>query len=528
MADARRAVQLPIQPVGEPILSGPYEVPPEHWVYDTETGDAMRVPGRRAASYWYKVSRSSTQQLALFAEEEREDLALVNALRSDVQRWRASGYEGATQVTKELLRHWWRPDSPKRLFYCQLEAAETIIFLNEIRLGGGRTRFRPAFTDEHLAALLDQPADPHTPPLRRLGVKMATGSGKTVVMGMLLAWSFCNRAKVRSDVRFPLAALVVCPNLTIKERLQVLRPESSNNYYDSFYLVPSQLRPLLNQGKVLVTNWHLFAPESEHSEGGQTYTVVNKGPEGDDAYARRILGDLYDHAPILVVNDEAHHAWRPPPETADVDFRFPESLTQPDRGIAFALDGRIAFLHGIQVSHRDGVHSELRGQSVYLGFEGEGQPQGTRSPVGSRSYFVRIHRSHFVAKIGDAIQAQASIEVIHRRPRSGPGIDSYFRPFRYQSAVPPGSGFYMNDTARSRIRIGQLIGATHDDFDGPQAGESQGSGQGLHGQSRLSAESAPYLRRDDPDPVYRKIHGRGQRRPGRKLTLNTGPYRQIA
>ena len=78
---------------------------------------------------------------------------------------------------------------------------------------------------------------------------MATGSGKTVVMAMLIAWAFCNRGKVPSDERFPQAALVVCPNLTIKKRLQVLRPEDSDNYYDEFELIPTKLRPLLNSGK---------------------------------------------------------------------------------------------------------------------------------------------------------------------------------------------------------------------------------------------------------------------------------------
>ncbi len=305
--------QLPIQPVEKPILCSPYAEPTEHWMYDTETGEAHRVPGRRPASYWFKTQRVATQQIAMFAEEEREDLPLVNALRQDVKRWRESGYEGATTLTKELLRYWWRADRPRRLFFCQLEAAETVIFLNEIRLSGKHPRFKPAFEDEHIAWLYDTPADPQLSPLTRLGLKMATGSGKTVVMAMLMAWSFCNRAKVPSDERFPSAALVVCPNLTIKERLQVLRPENENNYYAAFDLVPAAMRPLMQTGKVLVTNWHLFAPESEHAEGGKSYTVVNKGPESPQAFARRTLGvgDLYDRAPIMVFNDEGHHAWRP-------------------------------------------------------------------------------------------------------------------------------------------------------------------------------------------------------------------------
>ena len=316
MPDPRSAsVQLPIQPVEKPILCNPYEEPAEHWVYDTGTGLAHRMEGRRPASYWFKTQRVATQQLRLtgFAEEDRADLPLVNALRDDVRRWRRGGYEGATQITKQLLQYWWREDRPRRLFFCQLEAAETIIFLNEIRLSGKYLRFKPAFQDEYLEQLKDLPLDPALGPLTRLGCKMATGSGKTVVMAMLIAWAFCNRGKVPSDVRFPSAALVVCPNLTIRERLQVLRPDNAENYYSAFDLVPARMRPLMQAGKVLITNWHLFLPESEHVEGGKSYQVVNKGPERADAFSRRVLGDLYDRAPIMVLNDEGHHAWRPKP-----------------------------------------------------------------------------------------------------------------------------------------------------------------------------------------------------------------------
>ncbi len=282
-------------------------------MYDIETGEAHTIPGRRPASYWFTIQRVTTQQLSMFAEEEREDLPLVNALRHDVKRWRESGYEGATQVTKELLRYWWREDRPRRLFFCQLEAVETNIFLNEIRLSGRQPRFKPEFKDEYFDRLKDIPANPDLAPLIRMGCKMATGSGKTVVMAMLIAWAFCNRGKVPSDERFPNAVLTVCPNLTIKERLQVLRPEHPDNYYAAFDVVPAVMRPLMQSGKVLVTNWHLFAPESEHVEGGKSYAVVNKGEESAAAFAQRVLGDLADRGPIMVLNDEAHHAWRPKP-----------------------------------------------------------------------------------------------------------------------------------------------------------------------------------------------------------------------
>ena len=297
-------LDIPIQPVERPILCNPYEEPDSHWVYDTETGEAIRQPGRRDAGYWYKTQRTGTEQLQLFREEEWDDLPLVNRLRADVKRWRESNYRNATNVTRELLNHWTREDKERRLFFCQREAVETIIWLAEIRRPGKRTGFNPQFTDEALNELVDAPEMTDLSELIRYGCKMATGSGKTVVMAMLIAWAFCNRGKVPSDDRFPKAALVVCPNLTIKERLQVLRPESSDNYYDAFELIPTKLRPLLNSGKVLVTNWHQFALESPQAEGGSTYSVVNKGEETPDAFSRRVLGELYERAPIMVLNDE--------------------------------------------------------------------------------------------------------------------------------------------------------------------------------------------------------------------------------
>ena len=304
---------IPIQPVDQPILCSPYDEPDMHWIYDTSTGEAVRNPGRRKAGYWYKTQRTGSLQLGLFQEEERDDLPMVNALRADVKRWRETNYRNATVVTRELLHHWARDDLLRRLFFCQREAVETIIYLVEIRQGGKRLGFNPTFTDEDLAKLVDTPNEPGLADLIRYGCKMATGSGKTVVMAMLIAWAFCNRGKVPSDERFPAAALIVCPNLTIKKRLQVLRPEDSDNYYDEFELIPTKLRPLLNSGKVLITNWHQFSPESPRSEGGQTYAVVDKGDETPDAFSKRVLGELYDRAPIMVLNDEGHHAYRPAP-----------------------------------------------------------------------------------------------------------------------------------------------------------------------------------------------------------------------
>lgn len=326
---------LPIQPVAQPILCSPYKEPDTHWVYDTQTGIPNRTPGRRAAGYWFKTERTGSRQqsLSFITEEERDDLPMVNALRADVRRWRESKWENASETSKKLLRHWWREDRFRRLFFCQIEAVETIIYLREILAQGKKTRWNPLLTSVDFAALskgqnprpdewktqVAQPpklADiPHEEGLKALtrhACKMATGSGKTVVMSMLIAWAFCNRGRTGSSTMYPRKALVVCPNLTIKERLSVLRPGDADNYYEQFDLVPSELRPELAKGKVLVTNWHAFNPQAETIKVGGV-AVGQLGAETPEAFAKDRLGDLWDDEPILVLNDEGHHAYRPAP-----------------------------------------------------------------------------------------------------------------------------------------------------------------------------------------------------------------------
>ena len=331
--------EIPIQPLEKPILCNPYDEPDDHWIYNKETGIPGHGWGRRPAGYWYKTVATGTAQTSLFAEEQHDELVLVNRLRDDVRRWRESGYRGASKVTTDLLNHWHnlgKDKSSRRLFFCQREAAETIIYLAELRIPGksSRTRFqnfevsdedlkkllkgeRPDFHElvgDLVPALIDKSSDESLIQLRRLACKMATGSGKTVVMAMLIAWAFCNRGENPQSKEFPNAVLVVCPNLTVKERLQVLRPENSQNYFKDFNIVPQKYRKHLQKGKVIVTNWHLFAPESEHKEGDQTYKVVNKGIETVEDFAKRILGELHGRMPIMVLNDEGHHCWRPAPE----------------------------------------------------------------------------------------------------------------------------------------------------------------------------------------------------------------------
>ena len=392
MSDHRQT-EIPIQPVNEPIICSPYDEPKYHYLYNTTTGEASKTPGRRPASYWYKTQRTGSMQTQLFAEEERDDLPLVNALRNDVRRWRESNYESpsVTPVTRLLLNHWNRKDRGRRLFFCQIEAAETIIYINEVLVSARKPRWktelssedydrltkgeRPSFIEDlKLTAyprLLDQPNEQNLSPLIRYGSKMATGSGKTVVMSMLIAWAFCNRGR-SGDTRFPSAALIVCPNTIIKERLQVLRTDCVENYYKEFDIVPSQLMPELQKGKVLVTNWHLFAPESPHNEGGKSYAVVNKGDESPEAFAQRVLGDLYERAPIMVMNDEGHHAYRPAQIAQDTKLSVAEKEEREEATIWISGLDKINKACGIKFT------IDLSATPFYL--QGSGYIEGSPFP----------------------------------------------------------------------------------------------------------------------------------------------------
>jgi len=109
---------------------------------------------------------------------------------------------------------------------------------------------------------------------------------------------------------FSRALFFVAPGLTVKERLRVLYPGEPDNYYDAFGICPSEaLRQKLNQGEILVENWHSLMPLKEPER-----SVVKKGPESDEAFARRVLGALAVCKDIVIVNDEAHHAYRVPAE----------------------------------------------------------------------------------------------------------------------------------------------------------------------------------------------------------------------
>ncbi|MBI5184354.1 MAG: DEAD/DEAH box helicase family protein, partial [Nitrospinae bacterium] len=228
------------------------------------------------------------------------EIELVNAIRPRIRKWRDDGYPGVTGITKRLLEHWMEPEERKdrRFFFCQLEAIETLIWLTEAP-AADRTG-------------IDIPGDGGG--FFRWCNKMATGSGKTIVMSMLIAWHVLNKVANGKDTRFSKNILVVAPGLTVRNRLSVLNPFGRENYYEEFNIVPSGLMESLRQGKVKIINWHSLAWDSEERLA-KNKTVDKRGAKSDEAYVREAMGDMANASNLVVINDEAHHAWRIPAES---------------------------------------------------------------------------------------------------------------------------------------------------------------------------------------------------------------------
>ena len=275
------------------IVNPPWEEPARHWRYDRETRLFDLAEGRRPAGYRIASRESrSFDDPGVFVP-----LPLVNEIRRRVRIWREAGWPGVTGITKRLLAYWNDPEEfeARRFFFCQREAAETLIWLAE---GPAADR-----------AGLDVPGDGGAFP--RLCAKMATGAGKTVVMAMILAWHILNKATNPRDDRFARHALVVAPGLTVRNRLAVLQPSHPENYYEAFRVVPPPLLDRLRRGKVAIRNRHALEWESAEKAAGRR-GVDKRGARSDEAWVRDALGDAAGARNLLVVNDEAHHAWRVP------------------------------------------------------------------------------------------------------------------------------------------------------------------------------------------------------------------------
>lgn len=319
-----------------PILNSPYEYPRQHWELD-ESGQPTQqiIPERRKAKFVTPIPKSKKQKsvpqqgdLGLtddsgesIKDQNYETTSIINQVRAQVDTWRELKPHQwqVTPETQRLLQHWrHHPFSNQRPFFCQIEAAETAIWLTEVA--------PHTVPGKKILAYLDSANAEANPELSRLALKLATGAGKTTVMAMLIAWQTINAVRRPGSKMFTRGFLLVSPGLTIRDRLRVLLPNDSENYYTTRELVPQEFADEIKKATIVITNYHAFKLREriEISKGGKQ---LLKGRTGEDLQTQetegqmiqRVMPGLMGMKNILVINDEAHHCYRER-QARDEDF----------------------------------------------------------------------------------------------------------------------------------------------------------------------------------------------------------------
>ncbi len=306
--------------IENPVLNSPFEEPRRHFKFTEDGITDEIIEERRISQYFVPIPRAkkkSPKQLSFETEwtadrvEENKD---INRIRERVEIWRKGGYVGITKTTSRLLEYWKREDRERRLFFCQIEALETAIWITEVA---------PKYGEAWVENLIREKNLQSNPLLYRIAIKMATGSGKTVVMAMLIAWQALNKIASLQDARFSDTFLIVTPGITIKDRLRVLLPNDPQNYYKQHDIVPSDLLPELDKAKFVITNFHAFKLRERVAAGKLTKQLLkqnngnNPFTETPDQMVRRVCRELGSKKNIIVINDEAHHCYRHKPEAVE-------------------------------------------------------------------------------------------------------------------------------------------------------------------------------------------------------------------
>jgi type III restriction enzyme len=383
-ADMAANIDASVSDLSNPVINSPYWPPERHFELGPEGPTGKILPGRRPSESFIPVppSRKGRREAQLAIDldltgERREQNSLINDIRREVERWRANNWNGVTPYTRKLLTHW-AAEPPTRddpVLFCQREAAETAIFLAEVGGRYGTADYRRRLEPENRL---------HNDGLPRIGLKMATGAGKTVVMAMLIAWQAINKVATPRDARFAKRFLVVAPGVTIRDRLGVLHPEREDNYYRERDLVPRDLWDMLLQAQVEIVNYHVFLARDAKEiqgvstvtrkmlRGGQPHAVG--GPdafrETPDMIAARVLRSFGSaKGEVVVFNDEAHHCYqdklleRPDPEADRED---------QDRN----RDARVWFRGLLDIKRKVGIKTvyDLSATPYYL--KGSGYNEG--------------------------------------------------------------------------------------------------------------------------------------------------------
>ncbi|MCL4290831.1 MAG: DEAD/DEAH box helicase family protein [Thermoleophilia bacterium] len=325
-----------------PILNSPYERPSRHWELDEAGQPTHKIVDRRRHADFVtpipkpKKRKRSAEQQVLIPEDGKgistqaqqyDPTSIINETRALVEDWRSLPNPSQWQVTPEtarLLQHWRHHKfSNLRPFFCQVEAAETIIWLTEVAPTAGK---KAKGILEHL----QNASNDANPELLRTALKLATGAGKTTVMAMLIAWQTINAVRHPQSRHFTRGFLVVTPGLTIKDRLRVLQPNDPDSLYIAAELVPPDLLEEIKKAKIVITNRHVFKLSERVglSSGGRKLLQGRGAPldtlETEGQMIQRVMPELMGMKNILVLNDEAHHCYREKPIPEEEDLKGDE------------------------------------------------------------------------------------------------------------------------------------------------------------------------------------------------------------
>jgi type III restriction enzyme len=360
--------------IENPIINSPYKEPEQHYELDPRgnpTGEI--ISQRRKSTYLTPIPQPRKQtglQSSFFdgTGEKEEENYTINQIRQQVKLWRQKGYPFITRVTRQLLEYWTAEGREKPLFFCQIEAVETVIYITEV---AKREK------QEWIETELRKASDEANPGLYRMAFKMATGSGKTVVMAMLIAWQALNKFANSSDARFSDTFLIVTPGVTIRDRLRVLLPGDAENYYRQRDIVPSTLFDQLHRAKIVITNYHAFLLREIVEASALTKKLLtskgsNPFTETPGQMVRRVCRGLGDAKNIVVINDEAHHCY---------DRKRDASDKAPKGEIAKEVEERRVWVNGIRaVQEKIGVRAVYDLSATPFFLAGSGYREGELFP----------------------------------------------------------------------------------------------------------------------------------------------------
>ena len=313
-----------------------------------------RRPWERPVSHLVKDDDAPTGWREDDSGRRPSRLLLAPKIRDAVDSWRDDGYPGASEVTRRLFEYWFEEDhevpgfdAPFRYYFCQREAIETLAWLVEVAgrrdtkglieaygtiaerdlvsenivfqtTMDGRRQLRRYVPELEAEGVQDLPPEN----LRRFAFKMATGSGKTWVMAMVMVWSRFHRERV-SGSDLSTNFLVVAPNVIVYQRLE--KDFASNRIFHELPLIPPEWKGGFSQkvilrgeaaepdpsGNLLLTNIQQLYESRDRgwTPENAVEAILGKKPSQDLASSgqRSMLERVKSLKDLVVLNDEAHH-----------------------------------------------------------------------------------------------------------------------------------------------------------------------------------------------------------------------------